>query len=236
MSRVGGIEKVTPARYDEADQSVNRQPTDSRTSAETASSLPHDDAVSPMVNAARSCVSSIAPLPFHVVTTGAPSRSASASDPGRGVGPDRAAAGDDDRPGGAGQQLRGPLDIVGRRADAAARLALVGFGEGHVGRLGQDVHRQVEQDRAGPPGQHLVPGAMQHEGQLVDPRRLPPLLHDRLEDARVVGDVPSIELLEQAGAAHVRVGRAGEQGDRGRVDVGGGHADDGVRGARGRCS
>src|SRR3990170_657895 len=113
MSRVGGIEKVTPARYDEADQSVNRQPTERMTSAETASSLPHDDAVSPIVSAARSQVSSMAPLPFHVVT---------------------------------------------RRTGPAARLALVGLREGHLGRLGKHVHRQVEQDRPGPAGQHLVPG------------------------------------------------------------------------------
>ena len=69
---------------------------------------------------------------------------------------------------------------------------------------------------------------MEDERQLVDARRLPPLLDDRLEDPRVVGDVASLELLEQAGAAHVRVGRAGQQRDRGRVDVGGGHPDDRV--------
>ena len=74
----GGIEKVTPLRYDEADQSVKRLPTDRMTSALEASALPHVEAVSPIVSAARRCVSSIAPLPFHVVTTAAPSRSASA--------------------------------------------------------------------------------------------------------------------------------------------------------------
>ena len=39
---------------------------------------------------------------------------------------------------------------------------------------------------------------MQDERQLIDARRLPPLLDDRLEDPRVVGDVASLELLEQA--------------------------------------
>src|SRR3954451_14396286 len=78
MSFVGGIENVTPLRYDDADQSVNRQPTDSSTSADAASSLPQLEAVSAIVRAGRLCVSSIAPLPSHVVTTGAPSRSASA--------------------------------------------------------------------------------------------------------------------------------------------------------------
>src|SRR6266542_5929805 len=76
MSRLGGIAKVTPFRYDEADQSVKRQPTDRTTSALAASSLPQVDAVSPIVWAASSWVSSIAPLPIQVVTTGAPRRSA----------------------------------------------------------------------------------------------------------------------------------------------------------------
>src|SRR5437016_6599584 len=78
MSFVGEIENVTPLRYDEADQSVNRQPTASSTSADAASSLPQLEAVSPIVRPARSCVSSMTPLPFQVVATGAPSRSASA--------------------------------------------------------------------------------------------------------------------------------------------------------------
>src|SRR6478752_4281160 len=79
ISRDGGIEDVTPARYDEADQSVKRLPTDRIMSAEDASSLPQVEAVSPIVWAASSWVSSIAPLPFQVVTTGAPSRSARAT-------------------------------------------------------------------------------------------------------------------------------------------------------------
>src|SRR3954451_19479734 len=79
MSALGGIENVTPLRYDDADQSVKRQPTESSTSALVASSFPHVDAVSPIVCAARSCVSSMAPFPFHVVTTGARSRSARAT-------------------------------------------------------------------------------------------------------------------------------------------------------------
>src|SRR6266542_5840591 len=78
MSRLGGMENVTPLRYDDVDQSVKRQPTERTTSALAASSLPHVDAVSPIVWAASSCVSSIAPLPIQVVTTGAPSRSARA--------------------------------------------------------------------------------------------------------------------------------------------------------------
>src|SRR6476659_605021 len=78
MSFVGGIVKVTPARYEEADQSVKRFPTERRTSAVDDSSLPDDDAVSPTVSPASSCVASRAPLPFHVVTTAAPRRSARA--------------------------------------------------------------------------------------------------------------------------------------------------------------
>src|SRR5437899_11995815 len=74
----GGIENVTPFRYDDADQSVKRLPTDKRMSALAARVLPQVEAVSPIVSPARSWVSSIAPLPFHVVTTGAPRRSASA--------------------------------------------------------------------------------------------------------------------------------------------------------------
>ena len=228
ISFVGGMLNVTPARYDDADQSVNRLPTERMTSAEAASSLPDDDAVSPMVRPASSCVSSIAPLPFQVVTTGAPSRSARAvtsADASAVMAPPPATMTGRFA---VAQQGRGPFDVVGGRPDPAACLALRRVGEGDLGAVGQDVHRHVEQDRSGPAGDHLVPGPVQDERQLVDARRLPPLLDDRLEDPRVVGDVASLELLEQAGAAHVRVGRAGQQRHRGRVDVGRGHPDDRV--------
>ncbi len=78
MSFVGGMAKVTPLRHEEADQSTNRQPTLRITSAELLSALPMVEPVSPMVWPASAWVSSIAPLPFQVVTTGAPSRSATA--------------------------------------------------------------------------------------------------------------------------------------------------------------
>ena len=78
MSFAGGMAKVTPARHDDADQSTKRHPTLSTTSADDVSALPMVDPVSPMVWPASRCVSSIAPFPFQVVTTGAPSRSASA--------------------------------------------------------------------------------------------------------------------------------------------------------------
>ena len=79
ISRVGGIAKVTPRRHDEADQSTKRQPTDSSTSADAVSALPIVEPVSPIVCPASGWVSSIAPFPFQVVTTGAPSRSASST-------------------------------------------------------------------------------------------------------------------------------------------------------------
>src|SRR6187431_596533 len=78
MSFVGGIANVTPARQEDADQSTKRQPTLNRTSADAARELPIVDPVSPTVWPASAWVSSIAPLPFQVVTTGAPRRSARA--------------------------------------------------------------------------------------------------------------------------------------------------------------
>ena len=153
--------------------------------------------VSPIVWPASGWVSSIAPLPFQVVTTGAPSRSASARSSAEASARDHAAAGHDDRALRLGQQRGRALDVVGIRPRPAARLALRRVGERHLGRLGLDVHRHVEQDRSGPAGGHRVPGAMEDERQLIDARRLPPLLDDRLEDARVVGRVPPLELLEQ---------------------------------------
>ncbi len=71
---------------------------------------------------------------------------------------------------------------------------------------------------------------MEHERQVVDAARLPPLLDDRLEHAGVIGMVSPLELLQHAVAAHVGVRRAGEEGHGGGVDVGGGHADDRVHG------
>ncbi len=79
ISRDGGIAKVTPLRYEDADQSVKRWPTEMTTSAEAVRVLPTVEPVSPIVWALSAWVSSIAPLPFQVVTTGAPRRSASAS-------------------------------------------------------------------------------------------------------------------------------------------------------------
>ena len=95
-----------------------------------------------------SCVSSIAPLPFHVVTTGAPSRSASAvtsaqasariAPPPATITGRRAVA----------RSVGGALDVVGRGPDPAARLALFGIRQHDLGGFGLDVHRQVEEDRA----------------------------------------------------------------------------------------
>ena len=142
---------------------------------------------------------------------------------------DDPAAGDDHRPLRLRQQPRRLLDGRGIRPWPAARLALVEVGERDGRRLGLDVHRHVQQDRSGPAGAHRVPGSVEDERQLVDARRLPPFLDDRLEDPRVVGDVAALELLEQPVPAHVGVRRAGEEGDRGRVDVGRRHADHRVR-------
>ena len=51
---------------------------------------------------------------------------------------------------------------------------------------------------------------MENERQVVDTRRLPPLLDDGLEDPRVVGGMPALEFLEDAVAAHVGVRRPGQ--------------------------
>ena len=228
MSFVGGIAKVTPARYEDADQSVKRLPTERRTSAVDGQLV----ARRRRGVADRQAGQLVRLVDRALAVPGRHDRRAEplgqGRDLGRGLGRDRAAAGDDDRPLRVAQQRRRPLDVVGGRPDPAACLALGGVGEDDLGAVGQDVHRHVEQDRPGPAGDHLVPGPVEDERQLVDARRLPPLLDDRLEDPRVVGDVASLELLEQAGAAHVGVRRAGQQRDRGRVDVRRGHPDDRV--------
>ena len=167
--------------------------------------MPIVEPVSPIVWPASGCVSSIAPLPFQVVTTGAPSRSASARSSAVASAP----------------ITPPPATITGRFAPAsraAARstsvasgrgrpraCARIGLGNDDLGGLGLDVHRHVQQDRSRAPGGHRVPGAVEDERQLVHPRRLPPLLDDRLEDARVVGVMTPLELLEHAVAAHVGV-------------------------------
>ncbi len=73
---------------------------------------------------------------------------------------------------------------------------------------------------------------MEDERQLVDARRLPPLLDDRLEDAGVVGVVAALEFLEEAVAAHVRMGRAGDERHGRRIHVRRAHPDEGVHRAR----
>ena len=217
-----------PRRQELDDQSVKRQPTASSTSADAASSLPDVDAVSPTLHAFSSWVSSMAPLPCQVVTTAAPEPLGQRGQLVRGSRQQHAAPGHDHRPAGVAQERRGSLDVVGGRARAVGRFALLGVRDRDVGRLDLHVHRQVEQHRAGTAGKHLVPRALQHEGQLVDPGRLPPLLDDRLEDARVVGLVAALDLLEEPVAAHVGVGGAGHQQHGRRVGVGRGHAHDGV--------
>src|SRR5207253_7106828 len=62
---------------DEADQSVKRQPSDITTSAFAAVLLPGSEPGQPAVPAHLGLSSAIAPLPFHVKTTGMPSFSTS---------------------------------------------------------------------------------------------------------------------------------------------------------------
>src|SRR5271167_2913865 len=71
------MEKVTPLRYEEDDQSVNRQPKDMTTSAFAAVLLPGSDPGQPAVPAHIGLSSAIAPFPFQVKTTGMPSFSTS---------------------------------------------------------------------------------------------------------------------------------------------------------------
>src|SRR5271157_718876 len=77
MSLASGIEKVTPLRYEEADQSVKRQPSDITTSALAAVLLPGSDPGQPAVPAHIGWSSARAPLPFQVKTTVMPSFSTS---------------------------------------------------------------------------------------------------------------------------------------------------------------
>src|SRR5438270_2376518 len=79
MSLDGGMAKLTPLRYDDALQSVKRQPTARTTSAPDASLFPDVLAVSPTLQPFKGWSSGIAPLPIQVVTTGAPRCSATAT-------------------------------------------------------------------------------------------------------------------------------------------------------------
>src|ERR671933_1920774 len=79
MSFAGGKEKVTPLRQELVDQSVNLQPTERTTSAVAASTLPEVEPGHPAVPAHSGWSSAIAPLPFQVKTTAAPTFSARAT-------------------------------------------------------------------------------------------------------------------------------------------------------------
>ena len=144
------------------------------------------------------------------------------------LGGDGAAAGHDDGSLRRCEETSRPFHFRGRGSWRAPRLPLFRIRQDDVGRLGLNVHRHVQEDRPGPPGNHLVPRAMHDEWDVVDARRPEPLLDDGIEDPRVVGAVPSLDFLEQSVAAHVRVRGAGHQEHRGRVDVGGPHADNRV--------
>ncbi len=149
-----------------------------------------------------------------------------------GLGQDRASARHDDGSLGRAKQVRRAFHVVRGRPNPASGFAPRRIRQDDLRGLGLDVHRQVQQDRPGPAGQHRVPGPMEDERQVVDARRLPPFLDDRLEDSRVVGVMAAVEFLEDAVAAHVGVRRAGDERNGSRIDIGRAHADKGVHRTR----
>src|SRR5215469_7185726 len=76
MSLASGMENVTPFRYDDADQSVKRQPSDMTTSAFAVALLAGVEPGHPTLPTHIGWSSAIAPFPFHVNATGMPSFSA----------------------------------------------------------------------------------------------------------------------------------------------------------------
>ncbi len=188
--------------------SVNRQPTASMTSACGRAARARTDRACPSEIGLRS---SIRPLALSVVMTGAPSRRASASIAP--AAPDQsAAAGQDDRAPGLGEDRGGLGDRVDRHGRGRGRRERRDARRRRAGRAHQ-VLRQEQGRRPGPsPGHRLERPAHQRRDLVDPPERAAPLRH-RAEDPL------EVDLVIVAALAVQRIGvdLAGEQEDRHRV-------------------
>ena len=97
---------------------------------------------------------------------------------------------------GAGQQLGGTLNVLGMTSRTAQRAAPSRIGNFDVSALRLNVHGEINQHRAAPPGEHEVERPVEHKRQLVHPAGLPPLLDDGFEYAREIGPVGAVDLLQ----------------------------------------
>ena len=153
----------------------------------------------------------MAPLPISVGETGMSSVSASATSSSARVRHDHAAAGDDDRPLGARQQLQRALDRAVSRRRLGEVQRPVGLQRELDVRALLDVERQVEQHRAGPAL------AADPERLAERPRQLRGLLDLVGPLADGAGDLDDVDRLERLAVQHVGVRLAGDADHRDRV-------------------
>ena len=161
MRRVGGIRKVTPGSQLLLSVSGKRVPTARMTSASDASRLAAGEPQKPIIPRSCGWSGGRTPVPISVWTTG------SRSTP-RVAGPRRPPDASRRRPGG---RPGGAAELGG---DAAAVAGVsVGRATGEAGHdvrlegLGEDVHRDGDEDRAGPTRQCRVPGPREDARHLV---------------------------------------------------------------------
>jgi hypothetical protein len=105
------------------------------------------------------------------------------------------AAGEDHRPPGVDEQLRRTLDLRRVAFDPPARPPFAGCGERDVDRVGLDVHRQIDDDRARPPLEHDVERPLHGAGELNDLGHLPVPLREWGERLDRVGGVQPFHFL-----------------------------------------
>lgn len=110
MDQLAGQAKDTPLAWDEADQSVKRQPTEITTSAEAVIWLPQVVPVWPTAPMNSALSSAMAPLAVPGDRDGGAQPFGQRGQRVRGIGRDRAAAGDDDRAARGQQQFGRRLD------------------------------------------------------------------------------------------------------------------------------
>ena len=224
ISRVGGMLNVTPCSQLLLSVSGKRVPTARMTSASRARRFAGGEPQKPIMPSSCGWSGGSTPVPISVWATGSPASSARR----------RTAA--------VARRVPPPARSSGRCriAQLVSDRARRGLSEGgrlhrrsgddlRIEGLGQDVHGQRDQNRAGPAGDRDVPRPRQDARHLVCPADPPGALDEGLVHRDLVRVATQVELLVRAATLEVGRDVAGQDEHRDRVERGGRHARGGVR-------
>ena len=146
----------------------------------------------------------------------------------RSIGEQRPAPGDDSRALCANEQLRRLLHSVRVRRRFLGEDALGHVRYLDVGLFALHAHGQLNVYGPAAAGHHRRQGTLHDEGHLPRAGGLPRPLHHGLQHTKEIARLAALDLLEHPLPEHVQVRAAGEDHDRGRVDIARRRADDRV--------